>query len=503
MKIGENKIKIFILFIIFFAGCENSAHHRVEAESGGVDDQNISNDEDTDSIDVLDSHTVNDSDGQSGQDGPNDQDEIVPGQFDFTTLIAVERKVTGIEFPNNENRKIVQSARLNIENGEVERNFGYVDTSFTLHPDDLDALKKLAESVKSCSEGEAGEDDFLRLRDREGHECRIEDDDVRRYLDKYLLIPVHDVPWPFSPQNATFPVGHSSVSYQDYYGSGNGAGSYFHHGVDIVLEELQMLLNIQDGRIVKAGRYNGGQSELYYEVVVKTVNGLTIQYHHVDEETVPDEILDAVGTAEVFETGAEIGKIISWPVVEEYSKKNFHHVHLNIITEKGRYLNGLQLLREMNDSTPPQIEGVYILNSSKTSQIDPSDISEPFRVAVEAFDLVDDNLWMLPPRYSEVTIKNEGEKIVFEHGGYDFLATLSTSYEEMVCDYYLCGVAALLSKGDYGNRLFIVDVTAFDQKGAKGEPIEDLPAGNYLLEVKSCDEYGNCAVRKTDIYVSR
>ena len=417
------------------------------------------------------------------------------------TKIVLRRETP--EFKNGEDL-IIQNVSLDIETREVLRDFNHVDTSFTMHADDLDSLINSISSNLSdelCVECmKSGEQTKLVLT---GDECCIEDEDIIEDIDHYLMIPIHSMLWPFEPQNEPHPVGHTSLSFQNY--SEGYLGAYFHHGTDIVLSNPEKMYNIYDGRVTEIGYYRTeevGESPYYFQVVVQTVNGLTIQYHHTDDDSVPEAVYDLEGTDEILAAGEQVGKIVYWPTPDSFSQNFFHHVHLNVMTEKEIKLNGLELMIPQVDSTDPEIESISLIDAERKKTLDFEEVSELFHVVVKTHDYTDSDPWPNPARKIDISIKDSDGKTVFTHNGYDFIAMMHPEESTDVCVYYLCEMNDTgYTYGNYQEREFYIVATAFDKKGEKTEGIDptEFESGDYTLVVTVCDESGNCSEKEEDI----
>ncbi len=410
---------------------------------------------------------------------------------------------------------VKQQASLALADTAVVRTYDRVDTSFDLHPNDLDEIAAIAVeidlSAEKCPELMPRGGDHLMVTYRVGKEekfCYPTDAELIARLDTFLLLPDHTMLWPFKPQDQSHPVGHTPISFQDY--SPLPGDEYFHPGVDVMMPENAKVYNILPGRVVKYDYYDlsGGSSQnrMYFEVVIETQNGLTIQYHHIDPDSVSDAVKSAKQSGAVLPAGAEIGYIVSWTVVETgYSNELFHHLHLNIFTRDLLPLNGMQMLLPHPDTIPPVIESVTLLDETLTTVLDPAMLSagQKFNVIVESYDLMDDNLWPLPPRgygLSFECVDDHGVSEVLISDLYRYTAALSPVKEEFVCDYYLCGDAGMTTKGDYGTRQFFVNITAFDGSGDIGRPIV-FDKRTCDMTVSACDQYGNCATTSLPLVV--
>lgn len=471
-----------LIFLISFAltSCDNS----MKKYDGG----------DLDAIDAVDTDIVT----SDLDDEVSDSDS----QQELELLKIVIRRETP-EFKKGENL-IIQNASLDIETRDAIRDFNHVDTSFSMHKDDTDSLISLISfnfTNDLCTECmKSGPQTKLVL--VEG-ECCIEDEDIIKNINHYLMIPIHTMSWPFEPQNEPHPVGHTSLSFQNY--SAGFSGSYFHHGTDIVLLNPEKMYNIYDGRVTEIGYYRTeevGESPYYFQVVVQTVNGLTIQYHHTDDDSVPEAVYALEGADEILAAGEQVGKIVYWPTPDAFSENFFHHVHLNIMTEKEIKLNALELMFPQVDSTDPEIESIRLIDTARTKTLNLKDVSESFHIVVKAHDFTDSDPWPNPVRKIDVSIKDSEGKTVFTHKGYDFIAMLHKDEKTDVCEYYLCVLDSTgYTYGNYQEREFYIVSTAFDKKGEKTDGIDpsEFEPGDYTLVVTVCDESGNCLEKEKNI----
>ena len=423
--------------------------------------------------------------------------------------LAVSKKPDPIVFLSIERSKGHQQATLYLDDGVMNRTYAGVDTSFVPHDDDLATVQRGLASLdleQDCLPFEGEPDEVLVTYRRGTVTTTCAAKSLTEGFDPFLLIPERNMLWPFRPQNEPHPVGHTVLSFQDY--SPLSGDEYFHPGVDIIMPENSVVYNILPGRVVKYDYYDlsGGTNKdrMYFEVVIETQNGLTLQYHHIDPDSVSDAVKAAKESDEVLWAGYEIGSIVSWPVVETgYSNEPFHHLHLNIFTRDLLPLNGLQMLIPHPDDIPPVIETVTLVNGAVSAVLDPAALSADFHVVFEGSDMLDDNVWPLPPRRYAVTVKDEKGKTLLERNGYDYLAALSPVKEDFVCSYYLCGTAGMSTKGDYGTRAMFVNVTAFDEAGTPAPPIavKELGSGERRLTLTACDEYDNCATKDLELVI--
>lgn len=425
----------------------------------------------------------------------DDQEQVI----EFTEI--TRRKVSAQPELND----IVQESQLHVSSFSVERSFNHVDTSFQMHEDDyLAVFKTLQDEIlkNGCQEC-VDDEDFLLVVTTENDNCCIFEQSEIDKIDHYLLIPVHSMLWPFSPQDKPHPVGHKSANIQLY--TQNYKDAYFHHGTDIVKESPEKIFNPYDGRVTKVGYYRTdevGESEYYFEVVVQTVNGMKFEFHHTDPATVPKKIYEMEGQDEVLKAGESTGKIVFWPTPDSFSGRFFHHIHFNVIAKNGIKLNLLIMMIPQKDVLAPKIDEIYLIDSQRTKTLDTEEINEDFHVVIKVSDLEDNEIWPNPPLYSKIEIINSNDEVVFVHHGYDFIATMSENENDLVCDYYLCEIGeTLFSTGNYSQRESHIVVTAFDKTGMKKEAVESelFESGEYLIKVTSCDESGNCVEKNREI----
>jgi len=485
--LGE-KMKVFLMVfvMVLISGCDVSKKN-----------DELSDDETPDNSDV---------DSTADEDETNDE----AADEDFIKLTSLTRFKVSAPFPEMNNFTVNQGAVITFSDYSVKRNFNHVDTSFDMSGEDIVKIREIIYELvenKDCMDCTENEN-FLEIVFDDDAICRICDDKSLVEIDYYLLIPVRTMLWPFEPQDAPHPVGHHSVSFQNYTEEeGNYEGAYFHHGIDIIMPDVAEVYNQVSGRVTKIDHYRTelvGEHPLYFEVVVETVNGLIFEYHHIDKNTVPKNIYEALESGELIPEGELLGKIVFWPMPDVFSEKLFHHIHLNIMNQDKIKINPALLMLPQIDTTKPVIEEIFITDSSRTKTLS-DEPDEPFHVVIKVHDFTDIDPWPNPVRFSEVFISDEDENIVFHHAGYDFIAMMDIDEKVFVCDYYLCLIGnQSYSSGDYFKREFFVVVTSFDLEGNVAEPIDPLlfDPGKYTLSVKSCDESGNCTLKSETLSFS-
>ena len=207
--------------------------------------------------------------------------------------------------------------------------------------------------------------------------------------------------WPFDLDS----IGWSMESYQDY-----GGTPYFHHGIDMMKVNGTEVYNRSGGQVINIENYQPGW-DLYWEVAILDPDGYIWQYHHIEMETIPDEIWQAwydyqADPNEGYITpDTHIGNIIYWPVWS--FGKQFNHIHLNILAAGGVYVNGFAFNVALPDTVGPEIQSVGLL---KNGQVYPgNEIEGEYSLYVQARDLILDEVYYLPPW--EVTFSVDGGPI--------------------------------------------------------------------------------------------
>ena len=243
--------------------------------------------------------------------------------------------------------------------------------------------------------------------------------------------------WPFDLDS----IGWSMESYQDY-----GGTPYFHHGIDMMKVNGTEVYNRSGGQVINIENYQPGW-DLYWEVAILDPDGYIWQYHHIEMETIPDEIWQAwydyqADPNEGYITpDTHIGNIIYWPVWS--FGKQFNHIHLNILAAGGVYVNGFAFNVALPDTVGPEIQSVGLL---KNGQVYPgNEIEGEYSLYVQARDLILDEVYYLPPW--EVTFSVDGGPIQttwrFDTlpGGADDTAYLDDFYVvPPTCGNYECRV---------------------------------------------------------------
>jgi len=276
--------------------------------------------------------------------------------------------------------------------------------------------------------------------------------------------------WPFD----LLSIGHSIGSYQSY---GWGA-AYFHHGLDIRGDAGTPVLAARGGKVINVGNYAGG-SRYYWEVAILDEDGYIWQYHHINHETIPEDVTAAFSTGTTIEAGTKIGEIVDWPA-STYGEI-YHHIHLNVLGEGGVYLNPFEFLEFLPDENGPEIQKIGLLNKNRRP-ISRNRISGDYAIYVETRDLILHSQFYVPP-YS-VSYRIDGGNWQ-NHWAFSQLPG-GSDREAHIGDFYVPSRTC----GNYRCRKIFLDL-GFKPDGRKAFPQDQ---GNHHIDVKVSDFRGNEAV---------
>lgn len=170
-----------------------------------------------------------------------------------------------------------------------------------------------------------------------------------------------------------FDIGGQFFDYQNYQ-----AIPYLHGGMDLCAPAGTEVFTPVSGKVVisdytinasakphkftytrRAFKRGDVSSTRYLEVAVTTADKTVWMFRHIDAKSIPGAIFTAVEKNATIATGTVIGKVASWlqPVLPE--KRIYDHIHLEILTDEGYYLNPASLVKTTKDYYPPTIHSIY------------------------------------------------------------------------------------------------------------------------------------------------
>ncbi len=316
--------------------------------------------------------------------------------------------------------------------------------------------------------------------------------------------------WPFQPFGQASPVGHVSHSYQKY-----GGQAYFHHGIDIRANAGTNIYASSGGKVVNIENYIPGNS-LYWEVAIRDEQGFLWQYHHVERNSIPNQVCDAYKNGGSIATGAIIGKVVYWPA-KSYGT-NFHHIHLNVLDGNGKFINPFQFLVAPADMIAPTIDEIYFTEDEGSQTIAKNALRGDIDIIARAQDLMDDQPYQQTIYKMEYEIQSLSGKSVFPKtalwkfdslpGGSDINKDVFTVYKRS----FWAGNKYLSTSGNYSRREFYFIVTNqqngkvvtsgawhTNAKDAKGKAL--YPNGKYRVTVHATDFNGNTTSKSVEVEV--
>ncbi len=276
-------------------------------------------------------------------------------------------------------------------------------------------------------------------------------------------------PWPF----ALLSIGHNMQSYQDYSGS-----PYWHDGLDIRGQQEQSVFAAAGGKVVNIENYIHG-NELYWEVAILDEEGFVWKYHHISKESITEEIKRSYQNGEKISEGTLIGNIVQWPMSS--FGEVYHHLHLLVVAEDGRYINPFLMMEPLADTQAPVINRIGLAKNHKP--IDGGQVAGEHALFVEASDLVMHKKFILPPHKISYRIDKGEEKLVWA-----FVNLPSGKNDiDFIEDFYMKGTC-----GDYSCRKLLFNLN-FSPEKPRG--VMSLPLGPHEVEVTVEDIVGNKATK--------
>lgn len=327
---------------------------------------------------------------------------------------------------------------------------------------------------------------------------------LKQGIKNYLPIQARNLyKWPFESGDPC-PVGHACHSYQKY-----GFGQpYFHHGIDIRMNAGSVIYSSTGGKIVNIENYVAG-NDLYWEVAVLDDEGFLWQYHHVEKQSIPQEIWDAYKSGQRIESGAELGKVVYWPA-SAYGMK-FHHIHLNILDGEGNFLNPFLFLVRPYDLTNPVIHDIYFVADNGNKALDPQNLSGKVDILVRAEDLMDNQPYQLGIYKLEHEISSTDGRVVsprkalwkFDRlpGGDNINKDVTTVYKSS----FRTQNTTKSTSGNYSRREFYIVATnqvngVVDANGCWDTT--KVESGEYNIKVFATDFNGNSTEKTIRVKVS-
>ncbi len=264
----------------------------------------------------------------------------------------------------------------------------------------------------------------------EGYQYRAISSPFDLVADQNVLPAPHALAWPVKFQDESHSLGNVMAQYQPF-----GAPPYFHGGCDLRVDAGADIHAPVAGRI-EAGHYSYTALETgelqkywkpwpqegdatYFEVSVIADDGTRFEFHHVNETTLPEEVVAMLnaGGGRV-SAGQVIGHVITWP------DGDYHHTHYNIILPSGRRVNPEFASVLLPDHVAPRIIAAFAVEGV---QVGASPFADGhFTVAPREFifsiiDQLDGGVYEHPPALAVLRFAS-GQEVKW-----DFRQVLATS----------------------------------------------------------------------------
>lgn len=278
----------------------------------------------------------------------------------------------------------------------------------------------------------------------------------------------NSLPWPVKFIDSKHTIGNSMPEYQNYSNE-----AYYHEGADLRLTRSGQVIAPIDGFL--QGDYytyvtdpntgedkkftkpiTDGGDDLYFEITIKTAEGFLFEFHHTDPNSLPKNIYDLVlrGGGDI-RKGDVIGFAAQWP--NSRFGERYDHIHYNLISPEGVYMNPEFYSLALNDTTAPVIKNIFaIYKDKKIEVVDRKLNSLPSELIVSALDMKGENIYPLPPVSVEAVWNNVLKT------GWDFAQRLLTSAgtfpdirEVYARNLKLSDGRSFTTKGDYTNTVFL------------------------------------------------
>ncbi|MEQ1723070.1 MAG: hypothetical protein ABL930_07820, partial [Pseudobdellovibrio sp.] len=281
-------------------------------------------------------------------------------------------------------------------------------------------------------------------------------------------VPKNSLVWPVKFIDSKHTIGNSMPEYQNYSNE-----AYYHEGSDLRVSKAGEIKAPVDG-FLQGGYYtyvtdpntgedkkftkpiSEGGDELYFEITIKTSEGFMFEFHHTNPKNLPKNILDIVlrGGGEILK-GDVIGYASVWPI-SRFGER-YDHIHYNLISPEGVYMNAEYFSQALSDSSAPVIKNIFAIYKDKKVEVIAKRLNGlPSELIVSAFDMKGENVYPLPPVIVEASWSDSFKT------GWDFTQKLLTTSglfpdirEVFARNLKLSDGRSFTTKGDYSNTEFL------------------------------------------------
>ena len=115
-------------------------------------------------------------------------------------------------------------------------------------------------------------------------------------------------------------------------------------------------------------QFNGRNTDKKYALEFSVTDhlGRNWMLRHIDPDTVPRELI-RMQNSYIF-AGTQIGNLYRWMYSVKPEARKYHHIHLEVLSQDGEYLNPYTLLPNLKDDIAPTIHKIW-LRDKKTKAI--------------------------------------------------------------------------------------------------------------------------------------
>lgn len=219
--------------------------------------------------------------------------------------------------------------------------------------------------------------------------------------------------------------------------------SYYHGGVDVLAHEEQVVTTPVSGviegvyysysddyfgnaekfeihlRDIVNGFVEQPSDKRYFEVAIIDEQGNRFEFHHINPDTLPDEIRQKILLGDSWvSAGTIIGSVIDFR--SRRGKIDMDHLHYNIVNHQGYYLNPFHFSKTINDDSPPQLTNIYAAKKSFCHQTpelvefsDDHPLETEKMIVVRTLDLIGKELFSQAPMIIHAKF-SDGEEFMWD-----------------------------------------------------------------------------------------
>jgi len=246
-------------------------------------------------------------------------------------------------------------------------------------------------------------------------------------------LPAHSLVWPVMFVDNQHTIGNSMLEYQNY-----GDEAYYHEGSDLrvglkgeVKAPVDGFLQgdyysyVTDPNTGQDQKYTkpitDGGEDLYFEITIKNAQGFQFEFHHINAKTLPEKIYNlAVNGGGAIQHGETLGFASVWPVSRMGAR--YDHIHYNIISPEGVYMNAEYFSQGFNDTSAPVVKNIFAIYPNKKVEVVNHKLQAvPSELVISTYDMNATSVYQMPPTRVVVSWSESGQ------AGWDFTKFLLTA----------------------------------------------------------------------------